>query len=122
MPYLHETCQDFAPACRHSLQSLLKSASPAMERYNNPEPYDPHAGPWPIQYSEEDKQAQREAGKELQQRFEKAIAEGQHEFHIPEGVYRIDKVFRVDGHDGLHIRASNVEIVAEGDDKPSHFE
>lgn len=93
-----------------------------MERYNNQEPYDPKTGPWPIEYSEEDKHAQREAGKELRERFEKAMADGDHEFHIPEGVYRIEKSLHVDDHDGLHIRAPNVEIVAEGDDKPLHFE
>ena len=102
--------------------TTAEATNRAMDRFNNPEPYDPTAGPWPVEYSEEEKQAQREAGKHIQEKFQKAIAEGHHEFHIPEGVYRIDSTFHVNDYDGLHIRASNVEIVAEGDPGPLHFE
>ena len=93
-----------------------------MERFNNAPPYDPAAGPWPVEFSDEEKQTQREAGKEILQKFDEALAAGHHEFHIPEGVYRIDTVFHVGDYDGLHIRAPNVEIVAEGDPGPLHFE
>ena len=92
-----------------------------MERYNNAEPFDPNAGPWPVDYSDEEKEAQREAGDEIQRKFQEAIAEGHHEFDIPEGVYRINKDFDLGDYEGLHIRAPNVEIVAEGDNQPGHF-
>ena len=92
-----------------------------MERFKNAPPYDPEAGPWPINYSDEEKQAQREAGKDILEKLHEAVEEGRHEFHIPEGIYRVDKALIVDGCHGFHVKAANVEIIAEGDAKPEHF-
>ena len=92
-----------------------------MERYNNVEPYNPSAGPWPLDYSEEEKQAQREAGKQIVQELKDAEAQGHHEFHIPEGIYRIEEPLHLEGYEGMDIYAHQVEIIAEGDAKPEHF-
>lgn len=94
-----------------------------MERYHNQQAYDPDAGPWPVQYSEEEIQQQRDAGNDILQRFRDALSREENCFDIPEGVYRINDCFSVDGYqNGLHIRASNVELIMEGgDNRPQHF-
>ena len=111
-----------------SLQSDLLSqhgspvqSSCIMDMYNNPQPYDPGAGPWPVEFSEEEKQAQRDAGRDLIQRFKDVQEQGGQEFDLPEGVFRITEPFLLDNCEAMHFKASNTELICEGADRPPHF-
>lgn len=92
-----------------------------MERFKNPQPYNPNAGPWPIEYSEQEKEDQRNAGRDLLQKFKETIAEEGHSFIIPPGVYRIDESFTLEQYHGMHFQATDAELIAEGAGRPVHF-
>ena len=93
-----------------------------MERYRNRQPYDPNAGPWPVQYSEEEMQQQRDAGRNLLERFRETLDKCETVFDISEGVYRIDDCLLLDNYEhGMHFKAANVELIMEGDKRPIHI-
>lgn len=92
-----------------------------MERFRNEEPYNPYAGPWPVEYSEEEKAQQREAGQELLQRFKDTLSRGEHAYAIPKGVYRIDTAFLLEQYDGMHFWADHAELIFEGKNSHPHF-
>ena len=92
-----------------------------MERYCHPQVFDSNAGPWPIEFSEQEKEEQRAAGTKLQDSFKDAIAQDLHVFEIPPGVYRLDEGFVMDGYNGMHFKADNAELIMEGPGRHSHF-
>ena len=94
-----------------------------MELYQNQQPYNPDAGPWPLQFSEEEIEGQRNAGREVLQRFQEAMAEQgtcKH-FVIEPGVYRLAAPFVIDHIEDLEIVAADVELIIEGEERNAHF-
>jgi len=94
---------------------------PNMELYENQQPYCPDAGPWPIQYSDEEVQQQRDAGQKILQLFQETVANRGKCFEFQPGVYRLAAPFVVEQVDGLEIVAPNVELIVDGNEKYAHF-
>lgn len=92
-----------------------------MHRYRSQQPFDPNAGPWPTQYSAEEKRQQRDAGQTALADFRNCMANGEKVFEFAPGVYRVDACFQAEDIDGLHIKAPDVEIINESAEWCAHF-
>ena len=83
--------------------------------YDPAEPYDVNAPLFPIDYTEEQKAAQREAGIALIKEYKDAISLKRTEYRAKPGVYRLPKgmYFDIGGYDKFALYLSNCEIIME---------
>lgn len=76
--------------------------------------YDPAAPTMPVRYTDEEKQAQRNAGRALVKEFQVAAREGRKVFNVPKGIYRLDgKRLALDKLSGFTLDWGGSEVILE---------